>query len=553
MDLRFLRRVTAFAFTLIMLLFIGLGFCYSNESNDYYRENSMTFNDYWKVNGKIITYSNSEEFVMSNTLPTVYGDQLLIIRCYYKDFVAYIDGEEIMESRDNVFLGHKTDVGKKEIWIPLEYAYTGKEVSIKVNMQESLYGSEVTQAFIVTRSSYGILQLKESVPSVIMFIIFTVTGIFEVIIASFYITKRAHLIRKLSFEALQYAGIFSIISAQWIINETRLPFIVLGHMTGFSILNIIAFIMMPLMFFELARAIFFRVGKIDNIIDGCFVIIILLSCLCALFGVFDWGTLVYIAHLLDLFVMIMVGYYSYKSVKEEHKMSARTGIAVANGVFLLIAGLALVRYIDNIDSNYILLIVIDLMIYVMVQVGLIYRRIGLNVNEEKEFAQTKIYAFTDELTGLSNRRHFYSTMEEFEKHRLPDTLTYIAIDVNMLKYYNDTMGHDAGDELLVGTAKCLKAAFSSNTTSTISRIGGDEFAILLMATNEEINKRIKDFRSKLGAFRGKYIEGITVALGYAMVKEYPDLPLDSLGKKADEKMYEDKKMFYETTGNDRRK
>ena len=231
MNYGLMRRIIGFTYTLIILLFIGLGFCYSNETNSYYRENASRFDDYWTVDGKIITfpYSNHEEFTMSNTLPTVYGDQILVLRCYYDDYVVAIDGKEILESRPNKLFGVETNVGKKEIWVPLSSDYSGKTISIKLNMQKALYGSELTESFLTTRSGYGITQMKSNVPSIVLFVLFTVTGICEVIVSAFFILKRAHLIRKLSFEALFYAGWFSIVSAQWIINETRVPFIIFGY------------------------------------------------------------------------------------------------------------------------------------------------------------------------------------------------------------------------------------------------------------------------------------------------------------------------------------
>ena len=210
MDTRFRRRIIAFAYILIILLFIGLGFCFSNESNNYYRENSVSLNDYWKIDDKYITFpfSSDETFTINNTLPIVYGDQLLVIRCYYKAFSVFIDGTEVLESRNNVLFGHNTDVGKKEIWVPLEYEYSGKKVEVKITPQESLYGAELTEAFVTTRSAYVIAQLRSNVPSVVLFILFTVTGFFEMLVSTVFILKRANLIRKLSFEALFYAGAF---------------------------------------------------------------------------------------------------------------------------------------------------------------------------------------------------------------------------------------------------------------------------------------------------------------------------------------------------------
>lgn len=555
MDWQFIRRLVSFIYVAIILTFVGIGFCYSNETNDELRENMVYFDNFWNIDGKIITfpYSNHEEFTMSNTLPTVYGDQLLILRAYYQDYEVYINNDLILESRSNRLFGVSTDIGKKEIWIPLQAEYTGQKISIKLNLQESIYGSEMTECIISTRSAYAITQLKKNIPSAILFVVFTVTGILEVIISLFFILKRTHLIRKLSFEALFYAGMFSIVSAQWIIQETRVPFIVFGYTTGFSILTVIAFLLMPLMFFEIARALFMRIGPIDNLIDGIMALTIIVSCFMCITGVIDWGSIVYIAHLLDVVVMIMVGIYSYKSLKDEQKLTSKTAIAFANIFFILIAGLALVQYVNNVNTSYILLIIIDLLIYVMVQVGLIYRRIGLNVQEEKEFARAKIYAFTDELTGLGNRRHFYNVMEDFEKHKLPNDITIIAIDVNRLKFYNDNYGHDAGDELLIGTSQCLQKAFSSNSTSTISRMGGDEFSVLLLASENDLNKRLNHFNSALQKWKGKYVDGISVSIGHACVRNDGDMPLEELSKIADNRMYEDKAKYYKESGLDRRK
>lgn len=163
MDWQFIRRLVSFIYVAIILTFVGIGFCYSNETNDELRENMVYFDNFWNIDGKIITfpYSNHEEFTMSNTLPTVYGDQLLILRAYYQDYEVYINNDLILESRSNRLFGVSTDIGKKEIWVPLQADYTGQKISIKLNLQESLYGSELTECIISTRSAYAITQLKK--------------------------------------------------------------------------------------------------------------------------------------------------------------------------------------------------------------------------------------------------------------------------------------------------------------------------------------------------------------------------------------------------------
>ena len=555
MNTALIRKIIAFIYTLIMLLFIGLGFLYTNETTNEYRENTLVFDDYWKVDDKyvLLPYSSDSDYTIENTLPTVYGDQLLIMRADYNTFQVSIDGEPILEPPENVLFGRTTNVGKKEIWIPLKAEYSNKDISITISPQKALFRSQLTEVIISTRSAYGILQLKNSVPSVILFFGFAITGLLEIGIAIFFIIRHTLLIRKLTFEALFYAGCFSLVSAIWVICEARIPFIVFGHITGFSVLTIISFILMPLLFLEMTRALFIRISRVDNIIDGTIAFIIFTSCLLSVCGIVEWGNLVYLAHLIDITVMIIVAYYSYDGIKREKSLSSRTGIAISNCVFILLALLSLAQYINNLGSNYYITIMLDLMIYIMVQIGLLYRRIGLNVKQETEFTQAKIFAYTDELTKLGNRRLFDTVIRDYERHKLPKNLSYIAIDVNRLKYYNDTMGHGAGDELLIGTSECIQRAFESSTTATIGRLGGDEFGILLVAEKSELERRIAMLEGFLEKWSRKYIKGISVSLGTASIREDEYYSIADLSKLADERMYEQKKQFYETSGFDRRR
>lgn len=84
-------------------------------------------------------------------------------------------------------------------------------------------------------------------------------------------------------------------------------------------------------------------------------------------------------------------------------------------------------------------------------------------------------ATTDSLTGLGNRALFQSLLERATPYQ--GGLDVVAVDIDFLKQTNDMAGHDAGDALIVAVAERLKAAAGPN--ATISRIGGDEFVILL--------------------------------------------------------------------------
>jgi diguanylate cyclase (GGDEF)-like protein len=95
-------------------------------------------------------------------------------------------------------------------------------------------------------------------------------------------------------------------------------------------------------------------------------------------------------------------------------------------------------------------------------------------SEEKIVELTRI----DNLTGLSNRRHFHEAIEAAIRADEPE-FAILWIDLDKFKDVNDTYGHPTGDALLCAVAQRLKA--SVRGTDFVARLGGDEFAIIMRA------------------------------------------------------------------------
>jgi len=94
-------------------------------------------------------------------------------------------------------------------------------------------------------------------------------------------------------------------------------------------------------------------------------------------------------------------------------------------------------------------------------------------------AQMEKLAFYDPLTGLENRRLFRDRLEQGLKHvkRSKQTMGLLFLDLDQFKRINDTLGHDAGDELLCTVAHRLRECVREE--DIVARLGGDEFTILL--------------------------------------------------------------------------
>jgi len=110
-----------------------------------------------------------------------------------------------------------------------------------------------------------------------------------------------------------------------------------------------------------------------------------------------------------------------------------------------------------------------------------------DISERKSFEEQITHqAFHDALTGLPNRTLFNERLERtLERSRRRPELYYavLMIDLNKFKSVNDSLGHPAGDQLLIEVGKRL--SFCVRTVDTVARLGGDEFAIIL----EEFSSR----------------------------------------------------------------
>lgn len=161
-----------------------------------------------------------------------------------------------------------------------------------------------------------------------------------------------------------------------------------------------------------------------------------------------------------------------------------------------------------------------------------------------ELDKMKVLADHDPLTGLANRRKLLAHLEHSMLYakRQGTIICLMFIDLDGFKAVNDTLGHDAGDELLRQVAIQLKKA--TRESDIVARLGGDEFCILMEGVKGRagIGRLAKNL---LPSFNHPFqlfdnIAEVTASIGIAM---YPDDAdnADDLVKNADSAMYRAKK------------
>ncbi len=174
--------------------------------------------------------------------------------------------------------------------------------------------------------------------------------------------------------------------------------------------------------------------------------------------------------------------------------------------------------------------------------------VARDITERKKIEnKLQAVAITDDLTGLFNRRGFFTSAEQQCKlaDRTKRGLFLLYLDLDSLKAINDRHGHKVGDQALVDTANILKKSFRKS--DIIARIGGDEFAVLLTEPSKPDieNIIINHVKDNLKIFNEQASKNYKLSLSMGITYYDPEHPcsLDNLISRADALMYDYKKHY----------
>ena len=190
----------------------------------------------------------------------------------------------------------------------------------------------------------------------------------------------------------------------------------------------------------------------------------------------------------------------------------------------------------------------DMPNYINFKIEFLLMQVAANINKfelyEKLFGISDVMTLyiTDPLTETLNRRGFEKKIsEKFDKEgRMIKEIAVVSIDMDDLKIINDTYGHNAGDDAIKETAKCIDNAL--NTGEFVARMGGDEFeAVLVLNEVGRVGKFIRGVRNNIREINlsGKYPFELSASIGTCEVQDWHGVA-ESM-KKADKAMYLEKK------------
>ncbi|MBL7085039.1 MAG: sensor domain-containing diguanylate cyclase [Candidatus Omnitrophica bacterium] len=171
---------------------------------------------------------------------------------------------------------------------------------------------------------------------------------------------------------------------------------------------------------------------------------------------------------------------------------------------------------------------------------------GLAIENSHLYERTVSLSHSDSLTNLINHGRFqYLLSREFKQAaKLKKPLSLVMIDIDYFKNFNDSLGHPAGDKVLISIAKILKKTCRS--TDIVARYGGEEFVVVLSETNKEsawgMAERLREAIEQF-EFPGEKVQpnkNLTISLGLVSFPEDAKNKNELIAK-ADSALYQAKK------------
>ena len=196
------------------------------------------------------------------------------------------------------------------------------------------------------------------------------------------------------------------------------------------------------------------------------------------------------------------------------------------------------------EQNYSILFIVML---TLMMVTMLYKFISRMQAMVKEGIKAQVYhemAYIDIMTRFFNRSAFDEHMQAIQANPDCDRLTLAVLDINRLKYANDTYGHKAGDDLIRCAADCIRDKFEK--IGECYRIGGDEFVVVLKDfSDESLEKIFDELRLSVAEAGYENPEGLSISAGYASGATEGEDFAYRLFEKADQRMYVQKREFHQ--------
>ncbi|AMJ40525.1 sensor domain-containing diguanylate cyclase [Anaerotignum propionicum] len=417
--------------------------------------------------------------------------------------------------------------------ITLPKIRAGQVIKISIHSFYDNYQEKIGEMMLGSKSAILFQIGFDYFPAVFMSILVIIFAVM-LILYGVYLFKIRHTTNFL------YLGLFAFLLGVWFFAESRFIQFFLGKILLTYQMVFLSIALMPIpgnLFISNALK-----PKNQHTYDQLAMVSIVnffLMIIAQALGLVDFYEWMPLSHIIIVLTMIL-----YLHTMAEHIRTGSVGknrlLFLGFVVFLFFALLNIIYfYISDQFDSALLLRCGTLIALIIVAKGEVDKNLEL-IKIGMEAAAYKKAAFTDALTQLENRYAFDMYLEEISKEPHEDSMrnAICILDVDGLKFINDSYGHWMGDQLIRNMSECIETVF--HDSGRCFRIGGDEFAIILKGEREELKSYLYQLRNEIIDRNINKHSFLSASWGLAFQSDTRGKSIYEAFQLADARMYQDK-------------
>ena len=396
----------------------------------------------------------------------------LCFRAKHLYFNVTIDDTVLYSLENDNRLFYTKSNGVNWVTIPLETKYAGEKLIIEYEVAYENNGG-FNRVCIDRASDYVLEVIKEKIPAVVMCLAYVVIGCMLIMI-NFVVRKFVKADR-----TMFWLGFMSLSIALYCLLETQILQLFFVDNRLIHLLVMFAMILIPipaimyshsLLKVSSNNALTFIVG----LSFGNFIVQTGMTW----FGHLDYHDNILVQQILLIGAVITMFawtiMYVVRNLRDDRKLNAFVKFMIVGLLFILVCGcMDVVRYWTGLGGDDpAKSIRFGFLGYLICFAFASSEKILNAFHNNLRLKMVSKLAYEDGLTNLYNRTSYQEMVTKIETEKIPTAV--VMMDLNNLKFVNDTFGHDDGDEMLIYTATMLRQAFKPSG-ATLYRIGGDEF------------------------------------------------------------------------------
>lgn len=475
--------------------------------------------------------------IYNDSLSKSDGGKTLTTRGVQYGMTASVGEQEIYKYEDKGFPRNTQMKSKQDCDIRIPYDFDGG--TLAVTYEKPLHGEfEVAQFWIGDGDHVLMYHFEESMMTYAIAFIFVILGILALGTAVFL------RLRELEARRFVDAALFLLTCAVWFVTDTSLVQQYGGNAPIICVISFYAFMLLsvPMIFVVKNTGDMKKYKSID-------VLTVVFFANAIIQGILNtWMSIEFIDMLLATHIILAVGVIMLIALlaKESHvsgdrdvKMifTAFATVGISGVLALVLYWLFEIPYYGNIFQ-------LGILIFILIILANIIISMAENIHYRTEMMAYQRMLKEDWMTGLGNRQPFEEYLTEIQMGTKKfENVGLIFMDINHLKKINDEFGHAAGDEVIIGAAKCITKAFSE--AGSCYRIGGDEFGVIMPNPKGECEEWFEKLDNEIAQYNrtGRYT--LSIARGFSRLRGEDGLnkSISDWKYEADYRMYENKGGF----------